>query len=218
MLTKLSVNLIELIKQQLDLHDQSIDLGQRWKHALEDTLTKLDSEEAFHWLKEIQAAGLTPKFARTVGIVVDHRRHGSNQMKKENIKRLNAYKANLILFPVQEDKPKTGEIHDTTEKLTILSKTLFQVLFHFQRERLELELLLLPRNLNLLRSTERSDNLELTESTKERESNYQRLLKMPKRERSFLWNHITSVITRHGFEQLNMFISPFKCKYSSWLT
>ena len=37
-------------------------------------------------------------------------------MKKENIKRLNAYKANLILFPVQEDKPKTGEIHDTTEK------------------------------------------------------------------------------------------------------
>ena len=37
-------------------------------------------------------------------------------MEKENIKRLNAYKANLVLFPVQEGKPKKGEIHDTTEK------------------------------------------------------------------------------------------------------
>jgi large subunit ribosomal protein L13e len=66
-------------------------------------------------LAELKAAGLTPIFAKTVGIVVDHRRHGSNQMEEENIKRLNEYKTNLVLFPVKEGKPKKGEIHDTTE-------------------------------------------------------------------------------------------------------
>lgn len=68
-------------------------------------------------LEEIRAAGLTPAFARTVGIAVDHRRHGSNQMEEANIQRLTTYKANLVLFPRVEGKAKKGEIADSTTRL-----------------------------------------------------------------------------------------------------
>jgi len=68
-------------------------------------------------LAEIRAAGLTPAFARTVGISVDHRRHGSNQMEEANIQRLTTYKANLVLFPRVEGKAKKGEIADSTTRL-----------------------------------------------------------------------------------------------------
>merc|ERR1711998_81680 len=71
-------------------------------------------------LAEIRAAGLTPAFARTVGIAVDHRRHGSNQLEEANIQRLSTYKANLVLFPRVEGKPKKGgkgEIADSTTRL-----------------------------------------------------------------------------------------------------
>ena len=68
-------------------------------------------------LEEVRAAGLTPAFARTVGIAVDHRRHGSNQMEEANIQRLTTYKANLVLFPRVEGKAKKGEINDSTTRL-----------------------------------------------------------------------------------------------------
>ena len=79
-------------------------------------------------LEEIRAAGLTPAFARTVGIAVDHRRHGSNQLENANIQRLTTYKANLVLFPRVEGKAKKGEIADSTTRLDTPQNTTGRVL------------------------------------------------------------------------------------------
>ena len=68
-------------------------------------------------LEEVRAAGLTPSFARTIGIAVDHRRHGSNVMEETNIERLNKFKSNLVLFPRVAGQPKKGEIADSTSGL-----------------------------------------------------------------------------------------------------
>lgn len=71
-------------------------------------------------LLELKAAGLTQTFARTVGIAVDHRRHNKNaDSMATNVERLSQYKNKLILFPKRADKPKKGEINDSTaDKLT----------------------------------------------------------------------------------------------------
>lgn len=79
-------------------------------------------------LAEVRAAGLSPSFARSVGIAVDHRRHGSNQMEEANIQRLTTYKANLVLFPRVEGKPKKGEINDSTTRLDTPQNTVGGVL------------------------------------------------------------------------------------------
>ena len=66
-------------------------------------------------LEELKSAGLTQMFARTVGIAVDHRRHNKNaESMATNVERLTQYKAKLILFPRNADKPKKGEINDST--------------------------------------------------------------------------------------------------------
>jgi large subunit ribosomal protein L13e len=66
-------------------------------------------------LEELKLAKLTPAFAQTVGISVDHRRHNkSADMQDSNVKRLTDYKAKLILFPRHEGKVKKGEINDST--------------------------------------------------------------------------------------------------------
>lgn len=66
-------------------------------------------------LEELKAAKLTPAFAQSVGIAVDHRRHNKNaDMQDSNVKRLTDYKAKLILFPRHEGKVKKGEINDST--------------------------------------------------------------------------------------------------------
>tara|TARA_B110001450_G_C17574959_1_gene462397 strand:- start:352 stop:990 length:639 start_codon:yes stop_codon:yes gene_type:complete len=66
-------------------------------------------------LAELKDAKLTPAFAQTVGISVDHRRHNKNaDMQDANVKRLTDYKAKLILFPKHEGKLKKGEIADST--------------------------------------------------------------------------------------------------------
>jgi len=66
-------------------------------------------------LAELKAAGLSARFAQTVGICVDHRRSDKSQEQLTlNIERLNAYKAKLILFPRREGKPKKGLIDDST--------------------------------------------------------------------------------------------------------
>jgi len=71
-------------------------------------------------LGELKVAGITSKFARTVGIAVDHRRHNKNaDTQATNVERLSQYKNKLILFPRVADKPKKGEINDSTaDKLT----------------------------------------------------------------------------------------------------
>merc|ERR1712178_487516 len=68
-------------------------------------------------LAELKEAGLTLRFAQTVGIACDHRRHNKNaETMAMNVKRLNDYKAKLILFPSKEGKKevKKGLIHDST--------------------------------------------------------------------------------------------------------
>merc|ERR1719265_138323 len=66
-------------------------------------------------LAELKEAGLTGAFAQTVGICVDHRRHNKNaETMAANVKRLNDYKAKLILFPAKDGKHKKGLIPDST--------------------------------------------------------------------------------------------------------
>mmetsp|Transcript_19695 Transcript_19695/g.28990 ORF Transcript_19695/g.28990 Transcript_19695/m.28990 type:complete len:209 (-) Transcript_19695:39-665(-) len=62
-------------------------------------------------LAEIKEAGLTARFAQTIGIVVDHRRvNKSQEGKAANVERIKAYMAKLILFPKKRlgGKPPTG--------------------------------------------------------------------------------------------------------------
>ena len=66
-------------------------------------------------LVELKEAGLTPAFAQSVGIAVDHRRHNkSTDGIAKNVARLNDYKAKLILFPRHEGAPNKGQINDAT--------------------------------------------------------------------------------------------------------
>jgi len=67
-------------------------------------------------LAELREAKLTQSFARTVGIACDHRRHNTNAATQaENVKRLNDYKAKLVLFPLKDGAPKKGQINDATK-------------------------------------------------------------------------------------------------------
>jgi len=66
-------------------------------------------------LQELAKAKITPDFARTVGIAVDHRRHDlSEEALQLNVQRLEKYRSNLVLFPRRADKPKKGPIADST--------------------------------------------------------------------------------------------------------
>ena len=75
-------------------------------------------------LQELAKANITPDFASTVGISVDHRRHDLNEQALQlNVQRLESYKSKLILFPRRADKPKKGPIADSTgDKLKNVSQ------------------------------------------------------------------------------------------------
>jgi len=61
-------------------------------------------------LAELKSAGIGKKEARGVGIVVDHRRRNlSEEGKKINVDRLQAYKSRLIVFPRKTGKAKKGD-------------------------------------------------------------------------------------------------------------
>lgn len=52
-----------------------------------------------------QAAGLSAKFARSIGIAVDHRRRNKSvESLQVNVQRLKLYKSKLILFPKHPNK------------------------------------------------------------------------------------------------------------------
>ena len=58
-------------------------------------------------LDEIRAAGLRVRYARTIGIAVDHRRRNiSTEAFQLNVQRLKQYLGKLILFPLNAAKPK----------------------------------------------------------------------------------------------------------------
>lgn len=70
-------------------------------------------------LAELKEAGISPKAARSVGIVVDHRRRNlSVEGKALNVDRLKAYQTRLIVFPRNAKKPKKG---DSTVRIEMLS-------------------------------------------------------------------------------------------------
>lgn len=66
--------------------------------------TKVRAGKGFT-LQELKASGLNKRFARTIGIAVDpRRRNKSIESLQTNAQRLKEYKANLILFPINEKK------------------------------------------------------------------------------------------------------------------
>ncbi|KAJ4002385.1 60S ribosomal protein L13 [Lentinula boryana] len=76
-------------------------------------------------LGELKEAGVGRKEARSVGIVVDHRRRNlSEEGKKLNVERLVAYKQKLIVFPRKAGKAKKGDsstedLSATTSRVTL---------------------------------------------------------------------------------------------------
>ena len=62
-------------------------------------------------LEELKAAGLTARYARTVGIAVEHRRtNKSAESLAANVARLEEYKSKLIVFPKKRlSKVKNGD-------------------------------------------------------------------------------------------------------------
>lgn len=64
-------------------------------------------------LAELKAVGLSAKYARTIGISVDHRRQNrSTETFDLNVKRLQEYKSNLIIF---DKNTKQQEISNTKQ-------------------------------------------------------------------------------------------------------
>merc|ERR1712066_790273 len=70
-------------------------------------------------LEELANAKISPKFARTVGIAVDHRRSNrSTESLQLNVARLRAYKEKLVLLPRKAAQPKKGtcgKLNDSTD-------------------------------------------------------------------------------------------------------
>merc|ERR1712117_787879 len=61
-------------------------------------------------LEELKAAGLSKKYAQTIGIAVDHRRRNKSvESLQLNAQRLKEYQSKLILFPLNSKKPKKGD-------------------------------------------------------------------------------------------------------------
>ncbi|KAJ6695740.1 60S RIBOSOMAL PROTEIN L13 [Salix koriyanagi] len=61
-------------------------------------------------LEELKAAGIPKKLAPTIGIAVDHRRRNrSLEGIQANVRRLNTYKAKLVVFPRRTRKFKAGD-------------------------------------------------------------------------------------------------------------
>ncbi|SCW00925.1 LAFE_0D01178g1_1 [Lachancea fermentati] len=62
-------------------------------------------------LAEVKAAGLTPAYARTVGIAVDHRRQNRNtEIFELNVQRLKEYQSKLIVFPRNGKAPEAEQV------------------------------------------------------------------------------------------------------------
>lgn len=59
---------------------------------------------------ELRSAGIHKKYAKTIGISVDHRRRNKSlESLQSNVARLKAYRSKLILFPRKLKTPKKGD-------------------------------------------------------------------------------------------------------------
>merc|ERR1712201_11100 len=90
-------------------------------------------------LEEPKAAGLSKKYAQTIGISVDHRRRNKSvESLQLNAQRLKEYKSKLILFPLNSKKPRKGD--STPEELS-KAVQLAGPLMPIQKEAKKLEVL-----------------------------------------------------------------------------
>merc|ERR1712188_230542 len=61
-------------------------------------------------LEELKTAGISKKYAKTIGICVDHRRKNrGTESLQTNVQRLKEYKSKLIVFPRKPSQPKQGD-------------------------------------------------------------------------------------------------------------
>lgn len=71
--------------------------------------TKLRMGRGFT-LEELKTAGVSKKYAKTIGICVDHRRKNrGTESLQTNVQRLKEYKSKLIVFPRKPSQPKQGD-------------------------------------------------------------------------------------------------------------
>jgi large subunit ribosomal protein L13e len=69
-------------------------------------------------LEELKLAGLSPKYAMTIGIAVDFRRSNSAQESLDlNLARLNAYKSNLVLLKKGDDASGLAQFKGTLQPI-----------------------------------------------------------------------------------------------------
>lgn len=75
-------------------------------------------------LEELKTAGIPRKFARTIGIAVDHRRKNrSAESLQANVQRLKEYRSKLILFPRKPGKPQKGDSAVSSCLILLLTMT-----------------------------------------------------------------------------------------------
>merc|ERR1711973_10945 len=61
-------------------------------------------------LEELKTAGISRKYAATIGLCVDHRRKNrGTESLQTNVQRLKEYKSKLIIFPKKASAPKAGD-------------------------------------------------------------------------------------------------------------
>lgn len=73
-------------------------------------------------LTELKEAGISRRFAPTIGIAVDHRRQNlSEESLVRNVARLKAYKERLIVLPRRSNAPKEGDNKTNLSKVNKVS-------------------------------------------------------------------------------------------------
>ena len=66
---------------------------------------------------ELSAAGITAKYAKSIGVRVDLRRKNlSEEGLSRNVQRLKTYLAKLVLFPLNNKKPQKGDSSEAETK------------------------------------------------------------------------------------------------------
>jgi large subunit ribosomal protein L13e len=76
--------------------------------------------------EELKGAGLTSRYALTIGIRVDRRRRNlSEEGLTANVQRLKQYISKLVLFPINPNKPRAGEAGADAKKSVVQDASRF---------------------------------------------------------------------------------------------
>lgn len=91
-------------------------------------------------LEELKAAGIVnTKYARTVGIAVDHRRYNRNEEKLQvNVDRLKEYLSKLVIFPKKASKPYKGD--SSPEELALATEQITGHVMPIEKPKTEVEI------------------------------------------------------------------------------